>query len=89
VETSTEAMLSLVAVHDLAVIVVSTNEAHWLQPCLRTVFDHAGSIDLDVIVADNESRDARAGRARVRTGARRHLRKPRFLACEQSSAYDV
>jgi GT2 family glycosyltransferase len=44
-------------VHDLAIIVVSTNEARWLRPCLRTVFEHAGSIELDVVVADNESTD--------------------------------
>jgi N-acetylglucosaminyl-diphospho-decaprenol L-rhamnosyltransferase len=44
-------------VHDLAIIVVSTNEARWLRPCLRTVFDHAGPIELDVVVADNESTD--------------------------------
>src|SRR5262245_30858487 len=42
---------------DLAVIVVSTNEAHWLRRCLPTVFDHAGKIDLDVVVVDNESTD--------------------------------
>ncbi len=41
----------------LAVIVVSTNEATWLKPCLETVFGHAGSAELDVIVADNESTD--------------------------------
>ena len=48
----------------LAVIVVSTNEATWLKPCLETVFAHAGSADLDVIVADNESTD---GTSRART----------------------
>jgi len=42
---------------DLAVIVVSTNEANWLQPCLSSVFEHAGPISLDVVVADNESTD--------------------------------
>ena len=44
----------------LAVIVVSTNEATWLKPCLQTVFAHAGTADLDVIVADNESTDGTA-----------------------------
>ena len=43
--------------HDLAVIVVSTNEAHWLRPALSTVFEHAGDIELDVVVADNASTD--------------------------------
>jgi hypothetical protein len=44
-------------VHDLAVIVVSTNEARWLRACLSTVFEHAGGADLEVVVADNESTD--------------------------------
>jgi GT2 family glycosyltransferase len=43
--------------HDLAVIIVSTNEAHWLRACLTTVFEHAGDLDLDVVVVDNQSRD--------------------------------
>ena len=42
---------------DLAVIIVSTNEARWLEPCLSTVFDHAGDARLDVVVVDNESTD--------------------------------
>jgi GT2 family glycosyltransferase len=43
--------------HDLAVIVVSTNEARWLEPCLRTVFERAGGASLDVVVVDNQSTD--------------------------------
>jgi N-acetylglucosaminyl-diphospho-decaprenol L-rhamnosyltransferase len=43
--------------HDLAVIVVSTNEANWLGPCLSTLFAHAGGLDLDVVVVDNDSTD--------------------------------
>lgn len=43
--------------HDLAVIVISTNEAHWLTPCLTSVFEHAGRASLDVVVVDNESTD--------------------------------
>jgi GT2 family glycosyltransferase len=42
---------------DLAVIVVSTNEAGWLAPCLRSVFEHAGGATLDVVVVDNASTD--------------------------------
>ena len=42
---------------DLAVIVVSTNEAHWLRRCLPSVYEHAGEIELDVVVADNCSTD--------------------------------
>jgi GT2 family glycosyltransferase len=45
------------ATDDLAIIVVSTNEARWLEPCLRTVFAHAGECTLDVVVVDNASTD--------------------------------
>jgi N-acetylglucosaminyl-diphospho-decaprenol L-rhamnosyltransferase len=51
---------------DVAIIVVSTNEAKWLEPCLRTVFEHAGDAKLDVVVVDNESTDGT--RALVETG---------------------
>jgi GT2 family glycosyltransferase len=42
-------------VHDLAVIVVSTDQAHWLPRCLPTVFERAGALSLDVVVVDNGS----------------------------------
>jgi GT2 family glycosyltransferase len=42
---------------DLAIVIVSTNEAHWLDACLTSVFAHAGSATLDVVVVDNESAD--------------------------------
>jgi GT2 family glycosyltransferase len=42
---------------DLAIVVVSTNEAHWLERCLSTVFERAGDATLDVIVVDNSSTD--------------------------------
>jgi N-acetylglucosaminyl-diphospho-decaprenol L-rhamnosyltransferase len=42
---------------DLAIIIVSTNEAHWLEPCLRTVFERAGEARLDVVVVDNGCTD--------------------------------
>ena len=45
---------------DLAVIVISTNEARWLRACLTTVFEHAGGASLDVVVADNMSTDGTA-----------------------------
>src|SRR6478735_8135563 len=35
---------------DLAVIIVSANSAHWLRPCLSTLFAHTGDIDVDVVV---------------------------------------
>jgi len=44
-------------VNDLAIIVVSTNEADWLRPCLTSVFEHAGDADLDVVVVNNGSTD--------------------------------
>lgn len=42
---------------DLAIIIVSTNEAHWLEPALSTVFARAGEATLDVVVVDNSSTD--------------------------------
>ncbi len=38
-------------------MIVSTNESHWLERCLSTVFEHAGGASLDVIVVDNASTD--------------------------------
>jgi N-acetylglucosaminyl-diphospho-decaprenol L-rhamnosyltransferase len=34
----------------LAIIIVSANSANWLRPCLTTVYERAGEIDLDVVV---------------------------------------
>ena len=42
--------------HDLAVIVVSTDQARWLPRCLATVHEHAGPLALDVVVVDNGAR---------------------------------
>jgi len=42
---------------DMAIVVVSTNEGQWLERCLSTVFDRAGSASLDVIVVENECTD--------------------------------
>lgn len=42
---------------DLAVVIISTNEAHWLEPCLSTVLQRAGGANLDVVVVDNSSTD--------------------------------
>ena len=47
-------------VNDIAIITVSTSEAHWLRPCLSTVFAHMGDVSADVVVVDNESRDGTA-----------------------------
>jgi len=46
-----------VGIPDLSVIVVSFNSAGWLRPCLESVFAHAGTCDLDVVVVDNASTD--------------------------------
>src|SRR5215213_10145463 len=46
--------------HDLAIITVSTNEAHWIRPCLTTAFSHIGDVSADVVVVDNESTDGTA-----------------------------
>ncbi len=43
--------------HDLAVITVSTNEAHWLRAGLGSIYERSGTISLDVVVADNDSTD--------------------------------
>lgn len=45
---------------DLAIIIISTNEAHWLTPCLTTIFERAGGARLDVVVVDNMSTDGTA-----------------------------
>jgi GT2 family glycosyltransferase len=34
----------------VAVIVVSANSAGWLRPCLTTLYERAGAVDLDVVV---------------------------------------
>ncbi len=40
---------------DVCAIVVSHEGKHWLGPALESLFEHAGAIDLDVVVADNGS----------------------------------
>jgi GT2 family glycosyltransferase len=39
--------------HDVCAIVVSHEGRRWLGPALGSLFEHAGEIDLDVVVADN------------------------------------
>jgi len=39
--------------HDVCTIVVSHEGRRWLGPALSSLFEHAGEIDLDVVVADN------------------------------------
>jgi N-acetylglucosaminyl-diphospho-decaprenol L-rhamnosyltransferase len=47
-------------VRELAVIIVTHNSAGWLRPCLSSVYAHAGTAKLDVVVVDNESSDGSA-----------------------------
>jgi len=42
---------------DLAIVVVSANDARWLQGCLSSVYAHAGGVALEVVVVDNASTD--------------------------------
>ena len=56
--------------HDLAIIIVSTNEGSWLRPCLASVFAHSGDATLDVVVVDNESTDETADVVAAFPGAR-------------------
>jgi N-acetylglucosaminyl-diphospho-decaprenol L-rhamnosyltransferase len=55
--TTTAALAERPSTADLAVITVSTNEAHWLRRALPTIFEHAGDAKLDVVVVDNSSTD--------------------------------
>ena len=62
--------------HDLAIITISTNEGHWLRPCLSTIFANAGDISLDVVVADNMSTDG------TRELVEREFPQARVVTCE-------
>lgn len=61
---------------DLAIIVVSTNEARWLRPCLSTVFERLGALDADVVVADNRSTDG------TRELVEQEFPRARVVTCE-------
>jgi len=63
-------------VHDLAVIVVSTDQAHWLPRCLPTIAEHAGDLALDVVVVDNGST------RETRDLVRRDFPAARVVVCE-------
>ena len=52
--------------HDLAVIIVSHNDGAWLRPCLSSIYERAGTLDLDVVIAA----DQLAGVAASLTGYR-------------------
>jgi N-acetylglucosaminyl-diphospho-decaprenol L-rhamnosyltransferase len=53
-------------VHDLAVIVVSTDQAHWLERCLPSVVERAQGLELDLVVVDNGERGDVLGLADAR-----------------------
>ncbi len=44
-------------VPDLAIVVVSANDARWLERCLASAFEHAGETRIEAIVVDNASTD--------------------------------
>ena len=46
--------------HDLAIVIVSTNEGRWLRPCLSSAVSSLGDASVDVVVVDNESSDETA-----------------------------
>ena len=62
--------------YDLSIVVVSTNEAHWLERCLTTVYARAGHVRLDVVVVDNESSDGTNDLVRERFPDARVVRCP-------------
>jgi GT2 family glycosyltransferase len=62
--------------HDLSIVIVSTNEAHWLERCLTTVYRRSGSARLDVVVVDNESSDGTGDLVRDRFPRARVVRCP-------------
>jgi GT2 family glycosyltransferase len=41
----------------LSIIIVDTNELHFLRPCLTSVFEQTKGIDFEVFVVDNASTD--------------------------------
>ena len=78
-------------VHDLAIVIVSTNEANWLEPCLRTISESIGDIDLDVVVVDNETTDETRSlvESRFPSGQAGQLTEPRLLSRQQSRRSDL
>src|SRR2546425_10492486 len=62
--------------NDLSIIVTSLSEARWLGPCLSSVYDHAGDIDLDIIVVYISSEDE------PRDLVQKKFPEARLVACE-------
>jgi GT2 family glycosyltransferase len=42
--------MTVKGIDQLAVIIVSANSAPWLRPCLTTLYEHTGGVELDVVV---------------------------------------
>jgi GT2 family glycosyltransferase len=42
---------------DLAIVITSMNEAHWVRACLPTVLARTAAVDVDIVVSDIESED--------------------------------
>jgi N-acetylglucosaminyl-diphospho-decaprenol L-rhamnosyltransferase len=61
---------------DLAIVVVSANDARWLQGCLSSVYAHAGGVALEVVVVDNASTDGTRELVREGFPAARVLSSP-------------
>jgi N-acetylglucosaminyl-diphospho-decaprenol L-rhamnosyltransferase len=51
---------------DLAVIVVSANDARWLEACLSSVYAHAGPLELEMFVVANACTDGTSELVRAR-----------------------
>ena len=50
---------------DLSIVTISTNEGHFIGPCLRSLWSTAGQLALEVFVVDNCSTDRSAEIARA------------------------
>jgi GT2 family glycosyltransferase len=61
---------------DLAVVIVSANDARWLPACLSSVYAHAGAIALEAIVVDNASTDGTSELVRDRFPDARLVQSP-------------
>ncbi len=63
---------------DLAVIVVSANDASWLQACLSSVYAHAGPLELEVFVVANACTDGTGELVRSRFPRAHTIDAPNF-----------
>lgn len=74
---------------ELAVVIVSYNSRSWLGPCLRSLYNMSGDVDLDVVVVDNDSSDGSAAFVEHEFPRARVLRRPnRGFAAGNNAALD-